>query len=101
MATLGKRIATLFGRRLKAQPDPKSLPGTRVYHEYFVAADPDAQGNYPWMARVYAHTPTPSRGAGTAESYLVDQSQGLERSRDAARKVALAWAEKRKTEVRS
>lgn len=84
-------IRATLGLKLKAQPDPKAQPGDapQVYHEYFVAGDPDANGQYQWMARVYHN------------NALHASHTGANKRRDRARAAALAWAEKTKQAVRS
>lgn len=89
MAITLNHVRALFGARLKATPDPKRVSGVPyIYHEYFVATEPDARGVYPWMGRVYR------------DSEVVAQASGERKNRDFARADAIAWAEAKKAELR-
>ena len=70
-----------------ATPDPRGAPGTRIYHEYFVEAEP-VDGRFPWRARAYAANGQPM------------ESSGSEETEHAARAAAVAWAEATKTTMR-
>lgn len=72
---------------IAATPDPRGAPGTRIYHEYFVEAEP-IDGRFPWRARVYAADGQPREMSGSEES------------EHAARAAAVAWAEATKTTMR-
>lgn len=67
--------------------DPKGPPGTRVHHEFFIA-EPDANGAYRWLCRVYAQN-----GAATEQS-------GVAESAASAQAAALSWSAKTKAALR-
>jgi hypothetical protein len=75
--------------RLYAKPDPKGPPGTRIYHEYVAADEPDPDGRFNWEARVY------DKNGGM----ILQKGQG--KTRRNACEQAIAWAEKTKDSLRS
>ncbi len=77
-------IKQKLGFKLKAKPDEKGPPGTRVYHEFFVGAEATPMG-FEWLGRVY--------GDG------VHQQSGFAKSRAGARSAALAWCERTKAAI--
>ena len=85
-------IDRLLGRphelpRLTVEPDPRGVPGTRVYHEMFVGSASTNEG-VEWMVRVYGPTG------------LVDEKRGFGETDRAARVAAIAWAEQVKKSAR-
>lgn len=74
--------------RLYAPPDPKGLPGSRVYHEYFVTETADESGQWPWSCRVYA------------PGGRILKNDGKAKTRERACQAAIAWANEMKTTVR-
>lgn len=75
-----------------AAPEPVKVdatlaPGSRVHHEYFTADEADADGKWPWRARVYADNGAANEQEGRADS--------LELSRNAA----LTWCVRVKAQL--
>ena len=77
----------IFSRKLKAQPDPKGSAGARIYHEYFVGAEPFPDG-FHWLSRVYA------------PDGVSRETSGVAKSDRRARVDAIAWAEATKAKLR-
>jgi len=69
------------------QVDATLAPGSRVHHEYFVADAPNADGKWPWRARVYA-----DNGAVNEEHDVADTP-------DLARNAALTWCARVKAQL--
>lgn len=84
----GQRAQLQAAAPVEVGPDQRGAPGTRVHHEYFPAGEANADGKWPWKARVYA-----ANGA-------VNEQTGLADTQELARNAALAWCAKTKAILR-
>jgi hypothetical protein len=67
--------------------DTNLAPGSRVHHEYFTADEADADGKWPWRARVYA------------DNGAVNEQEGRADSLELSRNAALTWCARIKVQL--
>jgi hypothetical protein len=67
--------------------DAALAPGSRVHHEYFTADEADADGKWPWRARVYA------------DNGAVNEQEGRADSLELSRNAALTWCARIKAQL--
>jgi hypothetical protein len=86
MSILGTFKNMFSGAQAQAEAAPEPIkvdatlaPGSRVHHEYFTADEADADGKWPWCARVYA------------DNSAVNEQEGRADSHELSRNAALTW----------
>ena len=80
------KLADIPAGKLACPPDPKALPGQKVYHEYFIGENA-ISGRATWHVRVYAG----------GVSHEMTGSAETDRQ---ARIDAMTWATEKKTQLR-
>lgn len=91
-STLKNMFASPAQAQEAAAPEPIKVdanlaPGSRVHHEYFTADEADADGKWPWRARVYA------------DNGAVNEQEGRADSHELARNAALTWCARVKAQL--